>query len=123
MAHFPDYVTLLIDQESHRETKLVMEALHPIGTEEKITYTPYLGSVQPMAFSSSRFQQAPALRKLEVGGCDFLSRQASFSLKYNGTWNIRGKDNGAVWTLQYSVDDKLRTNGKRVAGEKVMRAM
>lgn len=52
---------------------------------------------------------------------DYISRQASLSLKGNGVYTVQAfEDKGKLfWKLEYLVDDRRSPNGQPLPGEKV----
>lgn len=66
----------------------------------------------------------PILRRMFLNGDvkrDYLSREASLSLKNNGVYFVRGtEDKGRMfWQFTYFVDDRRNAAGEKMSGEKV----
>ncbi|KAH7338778.1 hypothetical protein B0J17DRAFT_717223 [Rhizoctonia solani] len=67
----------------------------------------------------------PMLRRLTINGVedrDYLSREASLSVKSNGVYTVRGsEDRGRFeWKLEYLVEDRRGPSGAVMAGEKTL---
>jgi hypothetical protein len=136
-----DHVELCIDQEGFREIKPSFklcgfssgpDACDPHGTAD----------FMPVRHKKSFFHYAPLdsppiLRRLTVNGDesrDYISRQASLSLKSNGVYTVRGSETCVLapsspnakigklpWKFDYVVDDRRNeTTGKIMAGEKIL---
>ncbi|KEP49697.1 hypothetical protein V565_095030 [Rhizoctonia solani 123E] len=70
-------------------------------------------------------ESEPMLRRLTINGVedrDYLSRQASLSLKSNGVYTVKGaEDRGRFeWKLEYLVEDRRGPSGIVIAGEKTL---
>ncbi|CAE7209553.1 unnamed protein product [Rhizoctonia solani] len=67
----------------------------------------------------------PILRRLTINGVedrDYISREASLSLKSNGVYTVKGaEDRGRFeWKLEYLVEDRRGPSGAVIAGEKTL---
>ncbi|KAJ1302593.1 hypothetical protein OPQ81_002910 [Rhizoctonia solani] len=67
----------------------------------------------------------PMLRRLTINGVedrDYLSREASLSVKSNGVYTVKGaEDRGRFqWKLEYLVEDRRGPSGAVISGEKTL---
>ncbi|KAG8988391.1 hypothetical protein FRB90_002767 [Tulasnella sp. 427] len=79
-------------------------------------------------FHHAKFDSPPTLRRVTLNGDeskDYISREASLSLKENGVYTAQGWEDKAklFWKLEYLVDDRKATNGLDVHGEKTLTPM
>ncbi|KZW00548.1 hypothetical protein EXIGLDRAFT_144639 [Exidia glandulosa HHB12029] len=79
---------------------------------------------QAYIFHHAAFDSAPVLRRLTVNGDesrDYISRQASLSVKKNGVYTVSGvEDRGRLaWRFEYLVTDRQDLGGRAMSGEKV----
>ncbi|KAJ7786463.1 hypothetical protein B0H16DRAFT_1490561 [Mycena metata] len=102
-----------------------------------------LALFRPVKRETFRFHWAPfdadlpVIRRLTVNGDesrDFLSRQASLSLKTNGVYTVQGSESSHLpascvesgdlgsaklrWRYEYLVEDRFHESGRKVDGEK-----
>ncbi|KAJ6604790.1 hypothetical protein DFH09DRAFT_821654, partial [Mycena vulgaris] len=138
---------LLVDQESFR-------AIHPtfklVGLPKQArgwdSSDGGLALFRPVKRETFNFHYAPLdglpiLRRLTVNGDesrDYISRQASLSLKTNGVYTVNGSESSHLppscfelgnfsrdstklkWQFDYLVNDRLELSGRVVDGEKTM---
>jgi hypothetical protein len=114
---FSTLIDLLFDQEGWRETLLKMKLLTRDHVTGELEYIPQEDTLLP--YNASKMQTPPALRKVLVGGQDFMTRQASLAIKQNGEWHVCGKEGKGKWMFTYRVEDRLRITGRPKVGEKV----
>ncbi|KAG8903583.1 hypothetical protein FRC01_009146, partial [Tulasnella sp. 417] len=75
-------------------------------------------------YHHAKFDSPPTLRRVTINGDeskDYVSREASLSLKENGVYAVQGwEDKGKLyWKMEYLVDDRKAANGIDINGEKV----
>ncbi|KAJ7040467.1 hypothetical protein C8F04DRAFT_257235 [Mycena alexandri] len=138
-------VELLVDQEGFRGSllrfKLVGLPKQARGWDS--TDGGGLALFRPVKRETFRFHWAPfdadlpVIRRLTVNGDesrDFLSRQASLSLKTNGVYTVQGSESSHLppscfesgdlgsaklrWRYEYLVEDRFHESGRIVDGEK-----
>ncbi|KAF8899022.1 hypothetical protein BD779DRAFT_1666767 [Infundibulicybe gibba] len=136
-------VELLIDQEGFRTVKPAFKFF--AYSESR----PANGEPAEMALFKSQTHQnfhfhyapldgLPVLRRITVNGeenKDYISRQASLSLKSNGLYSVGGTENLSHnkeltlqgndvlrlrWTFEYFIDDRKDISGRVVGGEKTL---
>ncbi|CAE6382729.1 unnamed protein product [Rhizoctonia solani] len=76
-------------------------------------------------FHHGMAESEPMLRRLTVNGVedrDYLSREASLSVKSNGVYTVKGsEDRGRFeWKLEYLVEDRRGPSGAVMPGEKTL---
>ncbi|KAG9045702.1 hypothetical protein FS837_005822 [Tulasnella sp. UAMH 9824] len=76
-------------------------------------------------YHHAKFDSAPTLRRVTINGDeskDYISREASLSLKENGVYTVQGwEDKGKLfWKMDYLVDDRKASNGADINGEKTI---
>ncbi|KAG9000116.1 hypothetical protein FRB93_012880 [Tulasnella sp. JGI-2019a] len=79
-------------------------------------------------FHHAALDSAPTLRRVTINGGDtkdYISRQASLSLKGNGVYTVQGvEDKGKLtWKFEYVVDNRRGPNGQELPGEKSFRPL
>ncbi|CCO34790.1 hypothetical protein BN14_08898 [Rhizoctonia solani AG-1 IB] len=80
---------------------------------------------QGLNFHHGITESEPILRRLTVNGVedrDYLSREASLSIKSNGVYTVKGsEDRGRFeWKLEYLVEDRRGPSGAVIPGEKTL---
>ncbi|CAE6367868.1 unnamed protein product, partial [Rhizoctonia solani] len=80
---------------------------------------------QGLNFHHGITESEPILRRLTVNGVedrDYLSREASLSIKSNGVYTVKGsEDRGRFeWKLEYLVEDRRGPSGAVMPGEKTL---
>ncbi|KAJ7170018.1 hypothetical protein C8R46DRAFT_821933, partial [Mycena filopes] len=144
-------VELLVDQEGfraiHPRFKLVGFPKQARGWDSKVDGG--LALFRPVQRETFHFHWAPfdaglpVIRRLTVNGDesrDFLSRQASLSLKTNGVYTVQGSESSHLppsclesgdfrsasertklrWRYEYLVEDRYHESGRILDGEKTL---
>ena len=141
------FIELLIDQEGFRA---VQARFKFTGYSNRRSWHPYGNDLDNMAqfrpisrqmfnFHYATLEALPVLRRVAVNGDearDYITRQASLGLKYNGVYTVRGNEvpslpgtfgNGDTpvklrWKFEYFVDDRrFDAIGKKIVdGEKIL---
>lgn len=141
-------VKLWIDQEGFRSVRAALQLAgfssgSNEGTEEEIADVLTYSRVdfrpakrQTFIFHHGALDGLPALRQVTLFGDDtkdYISRQASLSLKPNGVYAVSGQEtfeptppghlqtsSKLTWRFEYVVDDLRDSKGKTVSGEKTL---
>lgn len=116
----PPNIALVIDQEGFREVEATLNFVS--FNLDSHTFEYAVQEKTSLPYNWSKMQSDPVLRKLMVplyGEKDFLTRQASLTLKDNGVWEVSGREGRkGNWKFTYQVEDRLTLLGKAKSGEK-----
>ncbi|KAG8852804.1 hypothetical protein FRB96_008492 [Tulasnella sp. 330] len=79
-------------------------------------------------FHHAALDSSPTLRRVTINGNDnkdYISRQASLSLKGNGVYTVQGIENKGrlMWKFEYVVDNRRGPNGQDLPGERSFRPL
>lgn len=114
----PETLLLVLDQEGWRECRVVMSRTNETcACNSMLSYTPLDEAC--MTFNSSALQRLPNLRRVELGGLDLSAREASLGLRPNGFWSVQALEKTGLWSFEYRVRDKVKSNGRLNSSEKV----
>ncbi|KAJ7445825.1 hypothetical protein B0H11DRAFT_2087002 [Mycena galericulata] len=130
-------IELLVDQEGFRAIHPTFKLVgFPKQTRGWDSPDGGLALFCPVKRETFRFHYAPLdglpiLRRLTINddeSRDYISRQASLSLKANGVYTVQGSESSHLpsgdskirWKFDYLVGDRLEQSGKIVDGEKTL---
>ncbi|EJD54442.1 hypothetical protein AURDEDRAFT_110090 [Auricularia subglabra TFB-10046 SS5] len=115
------YLELWIDQEGFRAVRPTFWLVASRDSNDLAEFK--MRPKQSFVFHHAALDSAPVLRRLTLNGDesrDYMSRQASLSVKKNGVYIVSGnEDRGKLsWRFEYLVTDRMDVIGRPMSGEK-----